>query len=607
MSERVVVRRNEYHDSIALMRASQRLRETEGVSQAMVAMGTAANVQILGELGFSADALEDAGPQDLVVAVAGDDAAVEAAVDSVDGLFRARERGQAGETVHRSFTEALRAMPDALLCTISVPGEYAAFEARRALDAGLHVFVYSDNVPLEQDRALKELAREKGLLCMGPDCGVANVNGIALGTASSAHPGPIGIAGASGSGTQQVAVLADREGLGLSQAIGIGGKDLKDEVGGLGMLSAIDALEKDPQTAVIVLVSRTPGGRTLPVVLERVRCCRKPVVVYFIGGDPAVIERAGGVAASDSEDAAYKAVDLALGRPLRRQQFSAPGEEIEAIVERETARMAPDQTYLRGLFCGGTFCEEAMSLLASHLGDIHSNAPLRPELKLADTLVSKEHSIIDLGDEELTVGRPHPVINPQPVAAAILREGADKRVAVMLLDVILGPAIHPDPVGAIAAQIAQVKRARAEAGGYLSVVAAVCGTDSDPQNLSAQERKLRELGVVVMPTNAQAARLAGLLALKASGRPLLSLSGAGDPKKTAAAAAAADAQSAKGEQGTTGGGSGLFGGELKVINVGLDHFGDSLRLQGVAVEQVQWKPPAGGDRRLAELLWKMGM
>ncbi len=601
MTQRVVIRRNEYHDSIALMRASQQLRDAEGVGQAMVAMGTPANTRIVRELGFSDAAVDEAGPQDLIVAVEGEGRAVERALDNVDGLFRPSERTHHEPGVHRSFPSALRAMPDAALCTISVPGAYAALEARRALKAGLHVFVYSDNVPLDQDRALKEIAREKELLCMGPDCGVANVNGIALGTASSARRGSIGIAGASGSGTQQIAVLADREGPGLSHAIGIGGKDLKDEVGGLGMLSAIDALETDAETTVIVLVSRTPGRRTLPVILERVQRCRKPVVVYFIGGDPAAVERAGGIPATDSEDAAYKAVDLALRRPLRAREFSLPADRITALVERETARMAAEQDWLRGLFCGGTFCEEAMSLLSPRIGDIHSNAPLRPELKLADSLVSKEHSIIDLGDEEFTVGRPHPVIDPRPVGDALLREGADERVAVILMDFILGPAIHPDPVGAVAAQIAQVKRTRGERGGYLSIVGAVCGTDSDPQRLSAQEEKLRELGVVVMPSNAQAARLAGLIALNAAGKALPSIAGA-NAQEAATAQGGAAAAPPEGD-----GASSLFDRELRVINVGLEHFGDSLRLQGVAVEQVQWKPPAGGDTRLAALLWKMGM
>jgi FdrA protein len=519
MPKILTVRANDYRDSIQLMRISATLRNIEGVRQAMVSMATDANKMILDDLGLINDEGARATVNDLVVAIEADsDAVIAAAITEMETLFTQRESSRPGVPINYDFTDALKAMPHANLAVISVPGEYTAAEAQKALAAGLHVFIYSDNVPVHQERALKEYAQSRGLLCMGPDCGVANLNGIALGTASKARKGAIGIVGASGSGTQQIAVLADKEGVGISQALGVGGKDLKDEVGGLAMLMGIDALDEDPETKVIVLVSRTPGAGTLPKILSRIRKCKKPVVVYFIGGDPSVIVQAGAVAAIDSEDAARKAVDFVLGRPLQQQKFTLPDQAIAAIVAKETAQMSPAQRYLRGLFIGGTFAEEAMSLMRETIGDVYSNAPLVSEKKLWNSRVSLEHSIIDLGDEEFTKGRAHPGIDPEPIRQAILREGTDPQMAVLLMDFILGPALNPDPAGSVISEIKQIKADCAARGGYLSVIAAVCGTEDDPQNLALQEQVLHDAGVVLMPSNGQAARLAGLIAQYACNR-----------------------------------------------------------------------------------------
>jgi FdrA protein len=517
--KQMMVRKAEYYDSIQLMRVSEDIRAVPGVTQALVGMATESNKQVLKDLGLLSEEGGKATSADMLVGVESDaEEIITMAFARVDELLKAKVQARGKHTVHQTLDSALKAMPDANLCVISVPGEHAFTVAQDALLKGMHVLVYSDNVPLEQERRLKELATQQGLLCMGPDCGVSNINGVAFMTASVAKRGPIGIVGASGSGTQQIAVICDKEGSGISQAIGVGGKDLKDEVGGLEMLFGIDLLEADRDTAVVILVSRAPGERTLPVILERVKNCRKPVVAYFIGGDPSIIAASGAVAAVDLEDAALKAVDIACNRKPRTGRFSLRDAEIEKLVSSEVSRLAPGQRYLRGLFCGGTFCEEAMSLLKESIGDTWSNAPLRGDLKLPDSMCSRNHTVIDLGDEEFTLGRPHPVIDPEPVRRAVLREANDMEVAVYLMDFILGPAIHPDPVGAVIAEIREAKNRFAQKNKYLSVVASVCGTDSDPQNLTRQEAKLREAGVVVMPTNAQASRLAGMIAAMAGTR-----------------------------------------------------------------------------------------
>src|SRR5690606_14776291 len=125
------------------------------------------------------------------------------------------------------------------------PGVYAAFEAFRALENNLNVMMFSDNVTVEDEIKLKDLAVKKDLLMMGPDCGTAIINGVGLCFANKIKRGPIGLVAASGTGLQEVTVLIDQFGGGISQAIGVGGRDLSKDVMGRMTLHAINALNAD--------------------------------------------------------------------------------------------------------------------------------------------------------------------------------------------------------------------------------------------------------------------------------------------------------------------------------------------------------------------------
>lgn len=514
MNKRILLRKNEYYDSIRLMRISESLRNVEGIDKIMVMMATPSNKQILRNMDFTSAEVAMASVNDMIVAIrAESEEPIERALLGLDQLLKNGEDKAESLTSYDSLSAAISAEPEANLCVISLPGEHAIAQARTAINAGLHVIIYSDNVSLEDDRSIKELASDRGLLCMGPDCGVVNLNGVAFLTASIVNRGNIGIVGASGSGTQLIAALIDQNGFGVSQAIGVGGKDLKDEVGGLGMLMAIDALEADEATRVVVIVSRAPGESTMYDILRRVKSSSKPTVVYFIDGDAEIISMYGGIPASDLEDAARKAIGLLHGTSVQNAEFTMSEEEISAIIEKEILSMHPNQKYLRGLYCGGTFCDEAIKQLESSIGNVYSNCTSKEEFKLTDSFKSICHSLVDLGDEEFTLGRPHPVIDPEPVRLAIERESLDDSVAVILMDFILGPAINPDPVGSVIADLRKAKERFAQRGGFLSIIASICGTDRDPQNLSRQKKMLEEIGVIVMPGNAQAARLAGRITL----------------------------------------------------------------------------------------------
>lgn len=502
MTRSGVVRKNRYFDSVFLMQVRQRLEKEPGVKQAAAVMGTENNKQLLVRLGFAGSWAASAGPNDLVVAVEGESPeAVRSVLDRVEE-FLARKAGERGGHP-RTLAAGLAALPSANLAVISVPGRYAAREARAALERGLNVFLFSSNVAVEDELALKTVARERGLLVMGPDCGTAIIGGIGIGFANAVRRGSIGVVGPSGTGIQEFTCLVHRAGAGISHAIGTGSRDLGDAVGGASTQSALDALEGDPGTQVIALISKPPGARTLAEIRARLRSCPKPVVACLLGAAEQDREWFPVHLSSTLDAAAARAVGLAKGEPAVPP---APDPTAwEGSLARERARMASGQKYLRGLFAGGTFCYEAQHVLQRGGLAVHSNAPLDQRFALPDPMRSVGHTVVDLGDEGFTEGRAHPMIDATLRRERLLLESHDEEAAVVLLDFILGQNASPDPVGDLLPAIAQAKRAAGRRGGYLSVVAAVCGTDDDPQGLRSQVGALCEAGVVVLPSNAQAA------------------------------------------------------------------------------------------------------
>ncbi len=506
MINKIEITNNQYHDSVELLYVTSSLKQLKGVSLAYIAMGTTCNKEVFREIGFMESELETAGPNDMILGVAAENEhACQAAFDLAHSMLSKRHTENV-KASYPSIASAMKARPEANLCIISVPSKYAKSETMKALNAGMHVLIFSDNISLEDEREIKLAASEKGLLCMGPDCGVTNIGGVSFLVGSMIKKGPIGICAASGAGLQEVAQLIHKAGSGISQGIGTGGKDLNDTVGAISMLAGFDALSRDDETKVIVLISRKPGEKALKAVLSRAKACSKPVVVCFMGCSQNSFDKSGVIIGSNLEDTARKALSL-IGIELPAAESSVNME----LASAEVARMSKDQKYVRGLFCGGTFCEEAMEAMQASVGGIYSNAPLFPEYKLFVSSVSFKNSLVDCGDEEFTLNRPHPDFDPEPRAEGILREASDPETAVILLDFILGPAVHPDPAGAVIDSIRKAMHEVQQRGGKLSVVASVCGTDADPQKQSDQEEKLRQAGVLVCPSNYQAAVLAGAI------------------------------------------------------------------------------------------------
>ncbi|MDI6600305.1 MAG: acyl-CoA synthetase FdrA [Thermoanaerobacteraceae bacterium] len=509
--KKVIVKKNTYYDSVTLMTVSKEAKKIEGVKEVLVGMATELNKGLARNIGLYTEEMDTLTPNDLFIAVDtdGDPAIVE---NSVEDLLTKKKEAVSSDFKPHTLDSALKMMPEANLALISVPGAYAADEARKAMENNLHVMLFSDNVSIKDEVELKRMAVEKGLLMMGPDCGTAIINGIPLAFANKVCRGDIGVVGASGTGTQEVTSIISRLGGGLSQVIGTGGRDLKSEVGGLMMIQGIDGLAADPDTRVIVLISKPPSGDVVGKVLSALKDAGKPAVVDFIGGDPKIIEDYGFTPAKSLEDAAYKAVLLSCGEKIcDAPQFTMPSGEIDKLAAGEAEKMLPSQRHIKAFYTGGTLCDEAIHILQEYIGPLYSNVPLDASYALNDPNASLGNTAIDFGDDIFTAGRAHPMIDPSMRAERLARESEDESIAVVLLDFVLGHGSNMDPVGEMLDSIRLVKERANQRGGYVSIIASVCGTPEDPQGMDNQINKLREAGVVVMPTNAQAARLAGLI------------------------------------------------------------------------------------------------
>ena len=511
---KTVIKANNYMDSIFLMKASKEIMKVEGVKDAVVVMGSDMNKTVLADFGGLTEAAQAATPNDLIISVESDDeSAADKAMEAVVALMSAKERGeeQKQEKVYTSFPQALEAVQDANLAMISLPGEFAAMEAKYALNHGMHVFIFSD-LTVEEECMLKKLGEEKDLLVMGPGAGTAVIDGVSIGLMSKVRRGRIGIVAASGSGLQEVAILIHQAGHGISQAIGTGGRDLSAQVGGSMMLRSMELLKNDPDTDVIVLVSKPPHPDTMKKIFEKAKEIEKPVVIFFLGGDPEAIRSCGAYAPATLEEAAVMACALAAGeKPVITDYVSDSKEAVREADRQEKAKLAPGQKYLRGLFCGGTHSEEAVTLLQDFVPDMHSNINFGKVDLLENRHVSLENTLVDMGDEEFTRGRPHPVMDPTILVDRLMQEGTDPEVGVILFDIILGHGVHEDPVGCIEQTIREINELNKNAGRYISFVASVCGTDLDPQNMAQQCARLEALGVHVLPSNSKAALFAGMI------------------------------------------------------------------------------------------------
>lgn len=484
-----LIKKQTYYDSVTLMLAGSEIKKLTGVTQAVVGMCTDYNIDSLKRLELFSKDLESLTPNDLIICVGAinEETADNAIEQAQKKLASKKSSGGASKGLSAmSQSSAAKLLPDANITLISIPGEYATKEAFESIKQGRHVMLFSDNVSIEDEIALKKAAIEKNLLMMGPDCGTAIINQTPLAFANKVKKGTIGVVAASGTGLQEVTSIIDRFNCGISQAIGTGGRDLSEKVGGLMTIAAAKTLAKDPDTKTIVILSKPPAKNVAEKLFKELKSTSKPVVVYFIGADPKEIEKHGFIAANNLEDAALKACD---------PKGSLKPEVSEQQLEQTAQQINLKGKYIRGLYSGGTLCDEAQRILLKSVDPIYSNTPVKGCETLPDIYKSTKNTIIDLGDDDFTRGRAHPMIDPAYRKERLIQEAQDEDTAIIIFDVVLGFGSHMDMASEIAQAISQANTDKAFA-------ACLCGTMQDPQDYEKQKTILQNAKVHVFPTNA---------------------------------------------------------------------------------------------------------
>jgi FdrA protein len=514
-------KQSQYHDSVTLMNVARDLRVLPGIDDAALMMGTEANKNLLKQAGLTVPEIEDATSNDLILVVKGAEKNIDSAIERAEELLIAPRKKASATGLHRPRTirSAIHTQPDTSVAVVAVPGQYAADEAWAAMHHGLHVLLFSDNVPLDDELALKRYAVENDLLMMGPGAGTAILNGVALGFANAVPRGPIGIVAAAGTGLQEVSTQLANQGVGVSQGIGVGGRDLSIEVGGMMMIYAVEALQADSETKIIVAISKLPSPTVVEKVLARIMMGDKPAVVIFMGKElapPPLPLKAGQgkiYMASTLQEAALAAAVMTQGGNLDTVKLQLEQEKKNLRDQAQILRsqLKKKQKYLRGLFSGGTLCQEALRIWSDQIKPIWSNVPFVPENKLPDSNVSCEHSVIDLGEEEFTIGRPHPMIDNDLRIRRLLEEARDTSVAVIQMDIVLGYGAHHDPAEELGPAIDQAHRTAQELGNHLIVLLSITGTEADPQDVNRQKSVFEENGAIVLTSNASASHLAALI------------------------------------------------------------------------------------------------
>jgi len=508
-----ILKRGEYFDSVSLMLIAKKISELEiGLDSAAV-MGTPENKSMLQTSGLLTDELQNAGDMDLMIAYKCNSQNESDLISKKINEFLKKSDNtnkSSGSLNPSSLESAIKILPDANLAMISVAGKYAGDEAMKALQNGLNVMLFSDNVSIEKEIELKKFAKEKGLFVMGPDCGTAIINGVPLAFANVVNRGNIGLVAASGTGLQEVSCLISNSGCGISQAIGTGGRDVKKEIGGIMFLEGIKALAEDKNTEVILLVSKPPADEVIIKIIELVNKIEKPVVGVFLNASIDLLKQSKINIAKTLEEGALLAVTLSRGENIEKvyNDLESQYSKLQTLAEKESAKLNKTQKYVRALFSGGTFCDETQMFFQNMSEEVFSNTPVGKVKKLKDVWKSEKHTIIDLGDDEFTVGKPHPMIDYSTRNKRILAEANDLETAVILLDIVLGYGSNMNPLTDIIPVIKEVKKLTSQQKRYIPIICSVTGTEEDPQNRTTVAAALKAEGVLIMESNAAASKLA---------------------------------------------------------------------------------------------------
>ncbi len=574
---KTVVKKGSYHDSVVLMLLTNQISTIEGVKKVSIMMATPANKDIYRQSGLATEELEAASANDLViVADVDDDSLLDTIEAEMEEFFQKQStesNEKKGAESVKSWEKALAKQPDANLAVISIPGAYAALEADRALDEGLNVFMFSDNVTLEDEVKLKKKAHEKGLAVMGPDCGTGIIQSVPIAFTNNVAPGSIGIIGASGTGIQELTTIIDRLGEGVTNAIGIGGRDLNAAVGGITMMDMIDAMEDDDAVKVLVIVSKPPAKEVRDKIAARLSNFSKPIVTLFVGEKPEYHEE-NFYHAYTLDEAARLAVGLVRGEEIP-----------EATVEVDESQFykAEDKKTIKAYYSGGTLANEAAMLIKDAM-----DVKVPPEDIEGYMLQLDGNVVVDLGDDAYTQGKPHPMIDPAKRIECMQEAVDDESTGAVLFDIMLGYGSHADMAGALLPTIKELMAKAESQGRKVFFVATVCGTRRDFQGYDEAVNKLKDAGVIVCENN----KLACRTAIRAIGRDFQ------EPAKEIRPKQVVDFPKAEPSEKLRE----LLSEKPRIINVGLKSFAEVVEEFGCEVVQYDWMPPAGGNVKMIKIL-----
>ena len=575
---KTIVKKGSYHDSVVLMLLTNQISALEGVNKVSIMMATPANKDIYNQSGLATEELMEATANDMVVvADVDDDKMLDTIMEETEKFFQKQQtqESNAGDDIKRvkSWENAKKNLPDANLAVISIPGVYAALEIERALDEGLNAFVFSDNVSLEDEVRLKKKAHEKGLAVMGPDCGTGIIQGVPIAFTNSVSKGSIGIIGASGTGIQELTTIIDRLGEGVTNAIGTGGRDLSEEVGGITMLDMIEAMEEDDSVKVLIIISKPPAKAVRDRISRRLSSFKKPVITLFLGEKPEYHEE-NFYHAYTLDEAARLAVSL-----VRNQKV----QEAEVPVSVGDYFKAEEEKTIKAYYSGGTLAGEAAMLIKDAL-----DLKIPPEKAEGFMLKTGGHIVVDLGDDVYTQGKPHPMIDPEKRIECMKEAIDDETTGVILFDVMLGYGSHEDMAGALIPTILELKEKADKENRNIVFVSTVCGTRRDLQGYDKAVSELKDAGVIVCETNKAAVRSA----IRAIGIDFE------EPEKEIREKTVIEEHEPQASKEILR----LLGEKPVVINVGLKSFADVTKEFGCKSVQYDWTPPAGGNIELIKTL-----
>ncbi len=554
--------KNTYYDSVVLMLISKEIKEIEDIENVIVAMGTDMNINLAKSLSIYTEELEDISSNDLFISFSSKEDVFNKVIDKVDELLNKKAKTANDTYHHKTLLTEIKNNPSSNLVFISVAGEYAYEQAKIAIDNNKNVMMFSDNVSVEHERKLKELAVSKGLLMMGPDCGTCIINNKPLGFSNSVRKGPIGIIGSSGTGIQEVSVLIDYLGSGVSQVIGTGGRDMKKEIGGLTTIQSLKLLLEDKKTEVIVIISKKPDEEVIKKVLALVKLTSKKILVSFIDSSPELVESYNVKYTSSLEEAAYVAVSY-IDKNIFYEELEY---DIKGLINDESKRHNNNQNNLLGLFVGGTLATEADRIIRKD-NVLYSNV-YKSEY-FVNKLEKNKNIILDLGDDEFTNGKAHPMIDPSFRTSLI--KSIDESVMVLIFDIVLGYGSHEDPVSELLPSLKEVMLRFINNDSFLTVITSICGSETDYQDYLSSKERLEDIGVIVLRSNRQVADLANRLLNVKKHKNL----------------------------------DKIFNSDLSVISLGIDTFYNEMKDSDINVSKVNWRPTANGNKKMRDLLAKL--